>query len=81
MLPGLLLSADVILFFTAVKLTAVVNATTIGALQPWSSRAFAARLFGNASDQPRDRRRRDRDHGRGSDRDAVGRDAGMERLG
>ena len=38
---GLLLSGDVILFFTAVKLTNVVNATTIGALQPLVIAVFA----------------------------------------
>ena len=43
---GLLLSGDVILFFTAVKLTNVVNATTIGALQPLVIAGFASHLFG-----------------------------------
>jgi drug/metabolite transporter (DMT)-like permease len=43
---GLLLSGDVILFFTAIKLTAVVNATTIGALQPLLIAGVAARFFG-----------------------------------
>ena len=38
---GLLLSGDVLLFFTAVKLTNVVNATTIGALQPLVIAVFA----------------------------------------
>jgi drug/metabolite transporter (DMT)-like permease len=43
---GILLSLDVILFFTAVKHTNVVNATTIGALQPLVIAGFASRLFG-----------------------------------
>jgi drug/metabolite transporter (DMT)-like permease len=43
---GALLSGDVILFFTAIKLTAIVNATTIGALQPLLIAGVAARLFG-----------------------------------
>jgi drug/metabolite transporter (DMT)-like permease len=43
---GLLLSLDVILFFTAVKLTNVVNATTIGAMQPLVIAGFASHLFG-----------------------------------
>lgn len=43
---GLSLGADVILFFTAVKLTNVVNATTIGALQPLVVSVFAAKMFG-----------------------------------
>lgn len=43
---GIALSADVILFFTAVKVTNVVNATTIGALQPIVIAGFASRLFG-----------------------------------
>jgi drug/metabolite transporter (DMT)-like permease len=42
---GLLLSGDVLLFFTAVKLTNVVNATTIGALQPLVIAVFATQLF------------------------------------
>ena len=42
---GLLLSGDVLLFFTAVKVTTVVNATTIGALQPLVIGVFATRLF------------------------------------
>jgi drug/metabolite transporter (DMT)-like permease len=45
---GLLLSGDVLLFFTAVKLTNVVNATTIGALQPLVIAVFATRLFGES---------------------------------
>jgi drug/metabolite transporter (DMT)-like permease len=43
---GLLLSGDVLLFFTAVKVTNVVNATTIGALQPLVIAIFATQLFG-----------------------------------
>jgi drug/metabolite transporter (DMT)-like permease len=43
---GILLSLDVILFFTAVKHTNVVNATTIGALQPLVIAGFASRMFG-----------------------------------
>ncbi len=43
---GILLSLDVILFFTAVKLTNVVNATTIGALQPLVIAVFATQMFG-----------------------------------
>ena len=42
---GVLLSGDVLLFFTAVKVTTVVNATTIGALQPLVIGVFATRLF------------------------------------
>ena len=43
---GLLLGGDVVLFFTAVKVTNVVNATTIGALQPLVIASFASHLFG-----------------------------------
>lgn len=43
---GILLAADVMLFFTAVQVTNVVNATTIGALQPLVIGAVAVRLFG-----------------------------------
>jgi drug/metabolite transporter (DMT)-like permease len=43
---GISLGIDVILFFTAVKLTNVVNATTIGAMQPLVVSVFAARMFG-----------------------------------
>ena len=42
---GVLLSGDVLLFFTAVKVTTVVNATTIGALQPLVIGVFATRVF------------------------------------
>jgi drug/metabolite transporter (DMT)-like permease len=43
---GLCLSGDVILFFIAVKSTNVVNATTIGALQPLILAVVATKLFG-----------------------------------
>lgn len=43
---GISLGLDVTLFFTAVKLTNVVNATTIGSLQPLIVAVFAARMFG-----------------------------------
>lgn len=43
---GLLLASDVALFFTAVKLTTVVNATIIGALQPLILTAYGVRFLG-----------------------------------
>lgn len=43
---GMALGADVALFFTAVKLTSIVNATTIGAMQPVIVGVVAARFFG-----------------------------------
>lgn len=43
---GLFLAGDVMLFFTAVQLTNIVNATTIGALQPIVIAAFATRILG-----------------------------------
>jgi len=43
---GVSLAADVALFFTAVKLTSIVNATVIGALQPVIVGVVAARFFG-----------------------------------
>lgn len=43
---GLWLAADVVLFFTAVKLTSVVNATIIGALQPLLLTAYGVRFLG-----------------------------------
>ena len=46
MAGGLSLGIDIVCFFTAVKLTNVVNATTIGALQPLVVAVFAAKLFG-----------------------------------
>jgi drug/metabolite transporter (DMT)-like permease len=46
-LPGaLLLSADVALFFTAIKLTAIVNATIIGALQPLLLTLYGTQFMG-----------------------------------
>lgn len=43
---GLALGADVALFFSAVKLTTIVNATIIGALQPVVVSVVANRVFG-----------------------------------
>jgi drug/metabolite transporter (DMT)-like permease len=43
---GLALGADIALFFSAVKLTSVVNATIIGAIQPIVVGVIAARFFG-----------------------------------
>jgi drug/metabolite transporter (DMT)-like permease len=43
---GLSLAMDVVFFFTAVRLTNVVNATTIGSLQPLVVAVFASRMFG-----------------------------------
>lgn len=43
---GLLLAADVAFFFTALKLTTVVNATIIGALQPLILTAYGVRFLG-----------------------------------
>ena len=43
---GLLLGADVAFFFTAVKLTTVVNATIIGSLQPLILTAYGVRFLG-----------------------------------
>jgi drug/metabolite transporter (DMT)-like permease len=43
---GLFLGMDVVLFFTAVKTTSVVNATTIGAMQPVIIVGIASRFFG-----------------------------------
>lgn len=43
---GLSLGLDIVFFFTAVKLTTIVNATTIGSLQPLVVAVFAARMFG-----------------------------------
>ena len=45
-LGGLLLGADVALFFTAIKLTSVVNATIIGSLQPLLLTAYGVRFLG-----------------------------------
>jgi len=46
LLGGLLLGADVALFFTAIKLTSVVNATIIGSLQPLLLTAYGVRFLG-----------------------------------
>ncbi len=43
---GIALGCDVALFFTAIKLTNVVNATLIGSLQPIFVGVIAARFFG-----------------------------------
>jgi drug/metabolite transporter (DMT)-like permease len=43
---GIALSADIMLFFSSVKLTTVANATVIGAMQPVLMLALAHRLFG-----------------------------------
>jgi drug/metabolite transporter (DMT)-like permease len=43
---GLALGADIALFFSAVKLTSVVNATIIGAMQPIVVGVIAATFFG-----------------------------------
>ena len=43
---GLALGADIALFFSAVKLTNVVNATLIGSLQPLVVGVVAARFYG-----------------------------------
>lgn len=50
---GLSLGIDIVCFFTAVKLTNIVNATTIGSLQPLIVAVVAARLFGEHI-KPRD---------------------------
>ncbi|MEP1125290.1 MAG: DMT family transporter [Ilumatobacter sp.] len=50
---GIALGADIALFFSAVKLTSVVNATIIGSLQPILVGAVAARFFGEKI-RPRD---------------------------
>jgi len=43
---GIALGADIALFFSAVKLTTIVNATIIGSLQPIVVGVIAARFFG-----------------------------------
>jgi drug/metabolite transporter (DMT)-like permease len=43
---GIALGADIALFFSAVKLTSIVNATIIGAMQPIVVGVVAARFFG-----------------------------------
>jgi drug/metabolite transporter (DMT)-like permease len=50
---GLSLGIDIVCFFSAVKLTNIVNATTIGCLQPIVVAVFAAKLFGETI-KPRD---------------------------
>jgi drug/metabolite transporter (DMT)-like permease len=50
---GIALGADVALFFSAVKLTSIVNATIIGSLQPIVVGVIAARFFGEQI-RPRD---------------------------
>lgn len=50
---GLALGADIVLFFSAIKATSVVNATIIGALQPIVVGVVAARFFGEKI-RPRD---------------------------
>lgn len=43
---GIFLAGDVMLFFTAVQLTNIVNATTIGAMQPIVIAVYATRVLG-----------------------------------
>lgn len=43
---GVFLAGDVMLFFTALQLTNIVNATTIGAMQPIVIAVFATRVLG-----------------------------------
>ena len=43
---GIALGADIALFFSAVKLTSVVNATIIGSMQPIVVGVVAAKFFG-----------------------------------
>ena len=50
---GIALGADIALFFSAVKLTSIVNATIIGSLQPIVVGIIAARFFGEHI-RPRD---------------------------
>jgi len=50
---GIALGADIALFFSAVKLTTIVNATIIGSLQPIIVGVIAARFFGERI-RPRD---------------------------
>ena len=50
---GIALGADIALFFSAVKLTSVVNATIIGAMQPIVVGVVAAKFFGERI-RPRD---------------------------
>lgn len=46
LLGGIFLAGDVMLFFTAVQLTNIVNATTIGAMQPIVIAVYATRVLG-----------------------------------
>lgn len=50
---GIALGTDIALFFSAVKLTSIVNATIIGSLQPIVVGVIAARFFGERI-RPRD---------------------------
>jgi drug/metabolite transporter (DMT)-like permease len=50
---GIALGADIAFFFSAVKLTSIVNATIIGAMQPIVVGVVAARFFGERI-RPRD---------------------------
>ncbi len=50
---GIALGSDIALFFSAVKLTSIVNATIIGSLQPILVGAVAAKFFGEKI-RPRD---------------------------
>ena len=50
---GIALGADIVFFFSAIKTTSVVNATTIGSLQPILVGVVAARFFGEKI-RPRD---------------------------
>ena len=50
---GIALGADIVLFFSAIKATSVVNATIIGSLQPIVVGVVAARFFGEKI-RPRD---------------------------
>jgi len=43
---GISLGLDIVFFFTALKTTNVVNATTIGSMQPLVVAVFAAKMFG-----------------------------------
>ena len=47
---GVFLAGDVMLFFTAVQLTNIVNATTIGAMQPIVIAVFATQVLGERID-------------------------------
>lgn len=49
---GISLALDIMLFFTAIRLTTIANATVVGSLQPVLMMALAPRLFG---ERPRGR--------------------------